>query len=120
MRLVRSWWAAASGNVGVAFALAIIPLCAVLGIAIDYLRASNLRNVLQGAVDAAVLAAGAEGGNDEAALRNTIALYMDANLSAHTKAAVGAIRNHLSQAGDDQGRGRGGIAERASQDRRPQ
>jgi Flp pilus assembly protein TadG len=92
MRLVRSWWAAASGNVGVAFALAIIPLCAVLGIAIDYLRASNLRNVLQGAVDAAVLAAGAEGGNDEAALRDTIALYMNANLSAHTKAAVGAIR----------------------------
>src|SRR5262245_11908394 len=92
MRLVRSWWTAASGNVGVAFALTMIPLCAVLGVAIDYLRASNLRLDLQGVVDAAVLAAGAEGGDDEAVLRNTISLYIDANLRAADRAALGAVR----------------------------
>src|SRR5262245_21470432 len=92
MRLVRSWWTAASGNVGVAFALAMIPLCAVLGVAIDYLRASNLRLDLQGVVDAAVLAAGAEGGDDETVLRNTISLYIDANLRTAGRAALGAVR----------------------------
>ena len=92
MRLVRSWWAAASGNVGVAFALSMIPLCATLGVAIDYLRASTLQLDLQGVVDAAVLAAGAEGGDDEAALRNTISLYIDANLRTADRAALGAIR----------------------------
>ena len=92
MRLVRSWWTAASGNVGVAFALTMIPLCAVLGVAIDYLRASNLRLDLQSVVDAAVLAAGAEGGDDEAVLRNTISLYIDANLRTADRAALGAVR----------------------------
>jgi Flp pilus assembly protein TadG len=92
MRLVRSWWAGASGNVGVAFALTAIPLCAMLGVAIDYLRASNLRLDLQGVVDAAVLAAGAEGGDDEAALRSTISLYIDANLRTADRAALGAVR----------------------------
>jgi Flp pilus assembly protein TadG len=92
MRLVRSWWAAASGNVGVAFALTVIPLCAVLGVAIDYLRASNLRLDLQGVVDGAVLAAGAEGSDDEAVLRNTISLYIDANLQAAHRTALGAVR----------------------------
>src|SRR5262249_54380303 len=89
---VRSWWTAASGNVGVAFALTMIPLCAVLGVAIDYLRASNLRLDLQSVVDAAVLAAGAEGGDDEAGLRNTISLYIGANLRTADRAALGAVR----------------------------
>src|SRR5262245_33047032 len=92
MRLVRSWLAAASGNVGVAFALTMIPLCAMLGVAVDYLRASNLQLDLQGVVDAAALAAGAEGGDDEAALRNTISHYIDANLRTADRAALGAIR----------------------------
>jgi Flp pilus assembly protein TadG len=92
MRSVRWWWAATTGNVGVAFALILIPLCAVVGVALDYLRASNLRSVLQGVTDAAVLAAGAEGGDDEAALRNTVTLYMNVNLPARSKAALGAVR----------------------------
>jgi hypothetical protein len=48
--------------------------------------------VLQGVTDAAVLAAGAEGGDDEAALRNTVTLYMNVNLPARSKAALGAVR----------------------------
>jgi uncharacterized membrane protein len=76
----------------VAFALSMIPLCAMLGVTIDYLRASTLRLDLQGVVDAAVLAAGAEGGDDEAALRNTISLYIDANLRTADREALGAIR----------------------------
>jgi Flp pilus assembly protein TadG len=91
MRLIRSWLAGAGGTVGVAFALCMIPLCATLGVAVDYLRASNLRLELQSTVDAAVLAAGAEGSDDAATVRNTIALYMDANLPAEARGALGAV-----------------------------
>jgi Flp pilus assembly protein TadG len=75
-----------------AFALAVVPLCVVIGVAIDYLRASNLHSALQAAVDAAVLAAGAQGGEDEAVLKTTVSHYLDANLTAPAKAALGAVR----------------------------
>src|SRR5262245_14935788 len=92
MRAVKAWWAATRGNVGMAFALTVVPLCTVLGLAIDYLRASNLHNALQAAVDAAVLAAGAQGSDDDSALRKTAASYLDANLKASEKAALGEMR----------------------------
>ena len=75
-----------------AFALTVIPLCLVLGVAIDFLDASNLRSGLQGAVDAAVLAAGAQGSDDDATLEATVARFMDANLTASAKAALGSVR----------------------------
>ena len=75
-----------------AFALTVIPLCAVLGLAIDYLCASNLRSTLQAAADAAVLAAGAQGSDDDATLEATVARFMDANLTASAKAALGSVR----------------------------
>src|SRR5512132_2882522 len=92
MRVVAAAWGATRGNVGVAFALTVIPLCAVLGVAIDYLCASNLRSTLQAAADAAVLAAGAQGSDDDATLEATVARFMDANLTASAKAALGSVR----------------------------
>jgi Flp pilus assembly protein TadG len=92
MRVVAAAWGETRGNVGVAFALTVIPLCAVLGLAIDYLCASNLRSTLQAAADAAVLAAGAQGSDDDATLEATVARFMDANLTASAKAALGSVR----------------------------
>ena len=80
-----------------AFALTVIPLCAVLGVAIDYLCASNLRSTLQAAADAAVLAAGAQGSDDDATLEATVARFMDANLTASAKAALGSVRVTFSK-----------------------
>src|SRR5690242_3623830 len=92
MRLVAAVWGATRGNVGVAFALALLPLCLVLGVAIDFLDASNLRSTLQAAVDAAALAAGAQGGDDQAALKTTVSNYLHPNLTAPARAALGAVQ----------------------------
>lgn len=52
-----------SGNVAIIFALALLPMIALAGAAIDYRRASTLKTELQAAIDSAVLA-GAKGGGD--------------------------------------------------------
>jgi Flp pilus assembly protein TadG len=54
-----SSWSDQSGNVGVIFALALIPVLMLVGGAIDYSRASAIRTQLQAAMDAAVLAGAA-------------------------------------------------------------
>src|SRR6476620_1537401 len=92
MGAVRGWLAVTRGNVGVAFALAMVPLGSVLGLAIDYLAASNLRSAMQGVTDAAVLAAGAQGSSDEAEIKRTVGLYIDVNLPSRAKAALGDVR----------------------------
>ncbi len=97
MRAVRGWLDATRGTVGVAFALALVPLCGVLGLAIDYLAASNLRNALQGVTDAAALAAGAQGSSEEADVKSTVSLYIDVNLPPRAKAALGAVRVTISK-----------------------
>jgi hypothetical protein len=45
-----------SGNIAVYFALAALPLLAVVGVVVDYSMASDLRSRMQSALDAAVLA----------------------------------------------------------------
>ena len=46
------------GNTAIIFALTLIPMLGAVGVALDYSRANSLRGKLQGAADAAVLAAG--------------------------------------------------------------
>jgi uncharacterized protein (UPF0333 family) len=46
------------GNVGMAFALSLVPIIVVIGTAIDFSRIIHVRNQAQAAVDAAALAAG--------------------------------------------------------------
>src|SRR3954452_21344523 len=49
------------GQVAVMFALAIVPLAAAVGAAVDYSRGSEIRTGLQKALDSAVLAAAIDG-----------------------------------------------------------
>jgi Flp pilus assembly protein TadG len=46
-----------AGNTGIIFAIAAVPLCVSVGVAVDYSRANQAQAVLQGAADAAALAA---------------------------------------------------------------
>jgi len=54
-RLAREFRADARGNVAIIFALASIPLVALVGAAVDYTRASSDRTALQSALDSAAL-----------------------------------------------------------------
>ena len=54
------------------FALALVPLVALVGAAVDYSRANNIRSQLQGALDSAVIA----GAKDNSASWATAALNM--------------------------------------------
>lgn len=47
-----------SGNVGMLFAMMVVPMTAVIGMSVDYGRALSQRTELQSAIDSAVLAAG--------------------------------------------------------------
>ncbi len=51
----KSFWSCRSGNVGLLFALAIVPVVASIGLAIDYSMAAGARYRLQNAIDATAL-----------------------------------------------------------------
>ena len=51
----KSFWSCRSGNVGLLFALAIVPVVASIGLAIDYSTAVSARYRLQNAIDATAL-----------------------------------------------------------------
>ena len=53
------------GSIVPVFALALLPICGLIGAAVDYSRASNIRTGLQGSLDSAVLA-GAQYGDSVA------------------------------------------------------
>ena len=59
--LLSSFAHAREGSIGVIFAIALIPLVAVIGAAIDYSRASDFRTSAQAALDAALLAGAKDG-----------------------------------------------------------
>jgi hypothetical protein len=60
-KLLRAFRSAAGGNVAITFALALVPLMGMIGTAVDYSRANNIRTNLQTALDAAVLAGARDG-----------------------------------------------------------
>jgi len=74
------------GNVAMTFALAAIPLFGTVGGAVDFHRASRDAAELQGAFDAAALAAVRQAGLGEVAVRATARNHVDGHLSAHLKA----------------------------------
>lgn len=67
------------GAVAIIFALSLIPLLAGAGVAIDFLRAATARAVLQSAVDAAVLAVGANNDFNEGVALPLVQNYLAAN-----------------------------------------
>ena len=51
----KSFWSCRSGNVGLLFAVALVPVMASIGFAIDYSTAASARYRLQNAIDATAL-----------------------------------------------------------------
>jgi Flp pilus assembly protein TadG len=68
-KLTRRFASNERGNVGVLFAMSLLPMLGAAGVAIDYSRASNGQTVLQANADFAALAVvgSVSGGNDSAA-----------------------------------------------------
>jgi Flp pilus assembly protein TadG len=77
-RLVSRLLSDNRGNVAMTFGLAAIPIVGVMGVAIDYTRASHFRAALQSAVDASALAGATETSN--AAITGTVDAFMQASL----------------------------------------
>jgi Flp pilus assembly protein TadG len=72
----RPFWTGQSGNVGVVFALALIPVLLLVGVAIDYSRASAIRTQLQAAMDAAVLAGAAQSAGQAATAQSVFSAHL--------------------------------------------
>jgi Flp pilus assembly protein TadG len=72
----RSFWPAQGGNIGVIFALALIPVLMLVGAAIDYSRASAIRTQLQAAMDAAVLAGAAQSVGQTATAQSVFSAHL--------------------------------------------
>ncbi|MCC2113724.1 MAG: hypothetical protein KDJ16_16935 [Hyphomicrobiales bacterium] len=73
-----------NGTVAMIFALALVPLLLMVGLAVDYSNASRLRSHLGDALDSAVIAAAKElesGNTDQAALQQLARDIIDANLA---------------------------------------
>lgn len=63
MRLVRRLGASRDGNVAIIFAIAVIPIIAFVGAAIDFGRASSIKAAMQSALDATALAMSKDAAN---------------------------------------------------------
>jgi Flp pilus assembly protein TadG len=71
------------GNIGIAFAAALMPMAAASGVAVDYSRMSSGRAALQAALDAGTLASSTESnGRTDAQLRATVEKFLDGNKKA--------------------------------------
>lgn len=106
MRTIRAWMrerrrrfgADLRGGVAVAFALAAIPVIGVVGLGVDYTRATNARTALQANLDMAVLAGlRAEGDHEAAAQRAFDAAQRGpVDSRAFTLGADGALHGRAS------------------------
>jgi Flp pilus assembly protein TadG len=68
------------GNLSLAFAMALLPMAAASGVAVDYSRLSSSRAALQAALDAGVLASSTESnGRTAEQLRATVDKFLTAN-----------------------------------------
>lgn len=79
-----------SGNVGVLFAIAILPVLGFVGAAIDYSRASNARTSMQSALDAAALMVSKD---------NSAGNLSAADLTAKAQAYFNAIYSNTETSG---------------------
>jgi type II secretory pathway pseudopilin PulG len=72
------------GNVLMLFGLALVPLMGVIGVAIDYSRASNARQALNAAIDSAALMAARDAQKlTDGQLRTRIEAWIRDNLPPH-------------------------------------
>jgi Flp pilus assembly protein TadG len=102
MKMLQRFCANQSANVGVIFALALIPVATGLGAAIDYSRAANARVALQTLADAAALASAASSESSDSARKAVAMAFFDANrlqdpnLMSNAAASVSLTNNSVT------------------------
>ena len=67
------------GNFAIIFALMLMPVAAIAGLALDYARIRTTQSLLQSAVDAAALAAAGAIGRPDAQVQQLVADFVEAN-----------------------------------------
>lgn len=79
---IKQFLRCAKGSIAVGLALVLIPLCLAIGAAVDFVRMMQLEAVLQGAADAAALAAAANPSYAEADIQRVAADYVAGDTAA--------------------------------------
>ncbi|MBX3494080.1 MAG: VWA domain-containing protein, partial [Parvibaculum sp.] len=90
-RFLRRWTADRSGNFATIFAIALIPIAAAAGAAVDVSRAYIVETRLAAALDAAALAVGTASGLSSAEIQTLAQAYFDANYPASKLGVPGTI-----------------------------
>ncbi|MBX3490062.1 VWA domain-containing protein [Parvibaculum sp.] len=90
-RLLRRWTADRRGNFATIFAIALIPIAAAAGAAVDISRAYIVETRLASALDAAALAVGTASGLSSAEIQTLAQAYFDANYPASKLGVPGTI-----------------------------
>jgi Flp pilus assembly protein TadG len=89
--LMKRFLANSKGNTSIMVAVALVPMLAVAGAAVDMVQTNRAKSVLQGAADAAVLAGASSKILDEVALTKIVEDFVDANGASHVLDNVDAI-----------------------------
>jgi Flp pilus assembly protein TadG len=84
----NNFWTSQGGTVAVIFALAMIPLFLVAGVALDYSKATRFQTKLQAAVDSAALAVAFDEKMSESELQELGKHYIETNLGIKGSASV--------------------------------
>src|SRR5262245_26615086 len=61
---IRAFLAAQNGNVAITFAIALVPMVAAVGAAVDYSRGNSIKSAMQAGLDATALMLAKGGGSD--------------------------------------------------------
>jgi Flp pilus assembly protein TadG len=84
-----------SGNITLMMGVLIVPILLGIGAAIDFGHANYVRTVLQGAADAAALAAGTSKDKSDAALQATVEQYLLANNADEVVKSITEVKQEL-------------------------
>jgi Flp pilus assembly protein TadG len=95
--LLKKYAKDVSGNTAVMLSLAAIPMMLGAGAAVDMIRASNTRTILQAAADSAALAGAVSGKSDDAALQVIVSDYLKANHAEYALSAVKSIKQKMDK-----------------------
>jgi Flp pilus assembly protein TadG len=82
IRVASAFGAASQGNVGVIFALALIPLMFLIGAAVDYSRAGTVNTAMQAAVDATAIAMAKDIANVSSHLQQSAATWFSGSFNS--------------------------------------
>lgn len=102
MKILHAFHTDRSANIGIIFALALLPVAAGLGTAVDYSRAANARTAIQTLADAAALASAALPDNSDSARIAAAMAFFDAkraqdpNLVSNPTALVSLTENTVT------------------------